>query len=176
MKYFVGIVPPQGIYNTLLNIQEQYGDNRLEPHITLRPPVNPTDDLGWLKHIEAVAAATQPFNVHLPGTGNFGKRVMFVRVESPAMEVLQATLTATIKEFEPPEIKKDFEGFHPHLTLARAWCGFSPEDFKNMRKLADEYLHNKEINFQVSHLRVYHKPDPHGRYQTYKDFSLGSTR
>jgi 2'-5' RNA ligase len=176
MKYFIGVLPPDIIYNTLLNIQDKYGDNRLEPHITLRPPVSPIDDLAWLEHIKAISATTQPFKVDLPGTGNFGKRVLFVSVQSPALEALQATLTAAIKEFEPPEPKKDFEGFHPHLTLARAWCGFSPEDFKNMRKLADEYLHNNKINFLVTQIRVYHKPDPHGRYQTYQDFSLGSTQ
>lgn len=48
MKYFLGIVPPEDIYQKLLAIQTQYGDNRLEPHITLRPPVTPGDDEEWL--------------------------------------------------------------------------------------------------------------------------------
>lgn len=37
MKYFIGIVPPEAVYHKLLDIQRQHGDNRLEPHITLRP-------------------------------------------------------------------------------------------------------------------------------------------
>ncbi len=52
MQYFVGIVPPGEISDKIIQIQRQHGDNRLEPHITLRPPVKPIDVPAWLRVIE----------------------------------------------------------------------------------------------------------------------------
>ena len=173
MKYFIGIVPPEAIYNKLLNIQQQHGDNRLEPHITLRPPVTPINDQQWLDIVMSNANMAVPFEVKLPGTGTFGSRVMFVRVESPGLESLHEMLIPKLKTQEPGDGKKDHERFHPHLTLGRAWRGFTPEDFRSMKQLADEYLVEKEIAFMVSQLRTYYKPDPHKGYQAYKDVPLG---
>lgn len=44
MKFFIGIVPSEDIYNAVADIQKRFGDNRLEPHITLRPPVTVTEE------------------------------------------------------------------------------------------------------------------------------------
>lgn len=173
MKYFIGIVPPEAIYKKLLNIQQQHGDNRLEPHITLRPPVSPLDDQQWLDTIVSIASMTTPFEVKLPGTGAFGSQVMFVSVESPGLQSLHEILIPKLKTYEPEDGKKDHERFHPHMTLGRAWCGFTPEDFRSMKQLADELLVNKGVTFTVSQLRIYYKPDPHKGYQAYKDVPLG---
>lgn len=176
MKYFIGIVPPEEIYDKLIHIQQQYGDNRLEPHITLRPPVTPLDEKSWLALVVRIAGSTLPFEVRLPGTGTFGKRVMFVSVVSRDLEVLHQTLIPALKIYESNEGERDYDGFHPHMTLGRAWCGFTPEDFINMKQHVDSYLVGKGITFMVSQLRIYYKPDPHGRYQAYKDVPLGSWR
>lgn len=173
MKYFIGIVPPEEVYQKLLDIQTQHGDNRLEPHITLRPPVVPSPEQGWLQVVEQQAAAAKPFEVLLPGTGTFGKRVMFVRVESAGLLKLHAELIPALKDFEPVTAKKEsIDDFHPHLTLGRAWCGFTADDFESMKKMAEGYLLENDVRFVVSALRIYYKPDPQGRYQTYKDVPL----
>lgn len=173
MKYFVGIVPPEEIYLKLLDIQVQHGDNRLEPHITLRPPVTPLDEQAWLRVIEEQAALTPAFDIGLPGTGTFGKRVIFVRVESEGLIALHDIVVSRLKKFEPAANRRDsFDAFHPHLTLGRAWCGFTAADFESMKLMAEHYLMGKTVRFRVSALRIYYKPDPHGRYQTYKDVPL----
>ena len=173
MKFFAGIVPPPDIYNKLLHIQQQHGDNRLEPHITLRPPVSPLNDEAWLNTITEVAATIEPFNVMLPGTGNFGKRVLFISVDSPPLINLYDRLIPALRQFEEKDVNKEHEKFHPHLTLGRAWCGFTPEDFKNMKQMSEEYLTAGNVSFGASHIRIYHKPDHHGRYQPYQDVLLG---
>jgi 2'-5' RNA ligase len=171
MKYFIGIVPPQEIYKEVLDIQQQHGDNRLEPHITLRPPVTPVAVAKWIQVVEQVCASLKPFEVTLPGTGTFGKRVLFISVASNALNKLYDALVPALETYEPAG-EKEARGFHPHMTLGRAWCGFSPEDFKSMQVLAEKFLADN-ILFSATGVRIYYKPDPHGRYQTYKDVPFG---
>jgi 2'-5' RNA ligase len=172
MKYFIGIIPPEQIYNEVLRIQQQHGDNRLEPHITLRPPVTPVDAARWIQVVEQVCASLEPFEVRLPGTGTFGKRVLFVTVASDQLIKLHDALIPDLRSFEPAVENGGREGFHPHMTLGRAWCGFSPDDFKSMQALAERYLAD-DVMFRATAVRIYYKPDPHGRYQTYKDVPFG---
>ena len=175
MKYFIGIVPPKAIYQKLLDIQTQHGDNRLEPHITLCPPVSPLFEEDWLKVVEQQAATIRPFAVSLPGTGTFGKRVLFVQVESAGLLKLHAELIPKLKALEPLQQEKEsLAHFHPHLTLGRAWCGFTADDFSSMSSMAESYLFEDDIRFEAEALRIYYKPDPHGRYQTYKDVPFWS--
>jgi 2'-5' RNA ligase len=172
MKYFLGIVPPHPIYRRFLQIQEAHGDNRLEPHITLRPPVSPVQVDQWLHTISRIARETKPFLVTLPGTGNFGKRVLFVSVKSNLLANLYDLLIPALKPFEPEQAAEGHEGYHPHLTLARSWCGFTVEDFRKMKELADIYLADDNISFTVKSIRIYHKPEGHGRFQTLLDVPL----
>jgi 2'-5' RNA ligase len=172
MKYFLGIVPPDSIYTRLLQIQRAHGDNRLEPHITLRPPVSLVHADQWIQTIANIAAAFKPFQVVLPGTGNFGKRVLFVSVCSDPLGHLYDLLIPALKPFEVPQGVERFAEYHPHLTLGRSWCGFTVDDFRKMRELADEYLAEGNIAFTVNSIRIYHKPDAHGGYRTFSDVPL----
>jgi 2'-5' RNA ligase len=174
MKFFAGIVPPEDIYHRLLQIQKQFGDNRLEPHITLRPPVSPLNDDAWMKTISEIAATIKPFTIHLTQTDYFGKRVLFVSVDSEELVKLHHLLIPALKIFEPKEANKGSESFHPHLTLGRTWCGFTEDDFRNMQQLANTYLSAGNVSFEVKYIRIYHKPEHQGRYQLYKDLPLGT--
>lgn len=173
MKYFIGVVPPQKIYKTVLAIQNQFGDNRLEPHITLRPPVTVTDESGWIKAIEDVCSSFPPLAVSLPRTGSFGNRVLFIDVRSKQLEELHQLLTKAIKTYEQDE-RNPMENrtFNPHLTLGRLWCGFTKQDFAAMKILAEEYLSLEPRVFTVDFVRLYHKPSSQGRYQTLLDVRL----
>jgi len=173
MKFFAGIIPSEKIYDGILQIQNRFGDNRLEPHITIRPPVSPLNEGQWLNTIIKTAANLKPFAVELAGTGNFGKRVLFVSVNSDPLTELYHLLMPALKIFEPKEANKDAERFHPHMTLGRVWCGFTTEDFKNMKQLAEEFLSEGNRFFEARSIRIYHKPNPRGRYQPYKDIPLG---
>jgi 2'-5' RNA ligase len=175
MKYFIGIVPPEHIREKLTQIQQQFGDNRLEPHITVRPPVSPVNEEDWLDVISSAASRIDPFAIELSGIDRFGTRVLYVRVHAPAITDLYDLLIPQLKEFEPHTIQEKQESFHPHLTLGRTWCGFSQEDFSAMSKLATEYLTSQEIFFVASHIRVYYKPSQQGRYERFRDVRLGNT-
>jgi 2'-5' RNA ligase len=173
IKYFIGIVPPEEIYQKVLDIQKQFGDNRLEPHITLRPPVTPVDPTGWIHAVEAVCQGCSPFNVALPASGKFGNRVLFIDVRSSQLTDLHEGVTKAIKQFEPVDPgQQQNQSFTAHLTLGRSWCGFSPQDFAAMKKLADEYLAEEPVAFEVNFVRVYHKPSQQGRYQALLDIPL----
>jgi 2'-5' RNA ligase len=173
MKFFVGLVPPQDIYNHLQAIQKRYGDNRLEPHITIRPPITVVDEAEWIGKIVSTAASFEPFPITLPGTGNFGKRVLYVQVVAEALQSFYHALVPQLAPFERSESNKVTGDYHPHLTLGRTWCGFTAEDFANMKHLADDYLRDRNISFMATAIRIYHKPDHHGRYQTFRDVDLG---
>jgi len=171
MKLFIGIVPPEDIYHAILNIQNQFGDNRVEPHITLCAPVTPIDDKEWLKVAEVVAWQFDPFTVELPATGFCGNRVLFIDIKSEGIYPLQNQLSSALKNFEPPS-PKAHNKYHPHLTLGRLWCGFTKNDFAAMKKLADEFLSKQPQFFTASSLRIYHKPLNNKRWQTLNDLQF----
>lgn len=173
MNYFIGIVPPPEIHSTIAAIQNQYGNNRLEPHITLRPPVIPINEQEWLNQAADVISAFPSFTVHLPGTGNFGSKVLYINVQSEQLNTLYNQLIPALSPFEPADTKRE-EKYHPHLTLGRAWCGFTKDDFAAMRKLADEYIKKESVLFEVNVVRIYYKPDPKKGYLTLRDVGLSS--
>jgi 2'-5' RNA ligase len=175
MQYFIAIVPPEHISKQLIQIQQQFGDNRLEPHITIRPPVSPLNEEEWLDVISRTASMIGPFTVKLPGIGQFGKRVLYVRVDSPALSGLYDVLIPNLKAYEPEAGPQQQNEYHPHLTLSRTWCGFTSDDFTEMGKLAREYLESDEIDFIAEYIRIYYKPSPHSRYQCYRDVPLQKT-
>jgi 2'-5' RNA ligase len=171
MKYFIGVVPPEDIYNTVLNIQQQFGDNRIEPHITVRPPVTVTNEAGWISAIEQVCQRFSPISIQLPKTGSFGKRVLFIDVESSDLARLHYSIMEAINPFEKPEMQQD-QTFHPHLTLGRSWRGFTYHHFTQMKILADEYLSSQKVFFQAKSVRIYQKSESQGRYKNLKDVML----
>jgi 2'-5' RNA ligase len=174
MKFFIGIVPPPEVYEQLHQIQSQFGDNRLEPHITIRPPVSPLQLEPWIQVIKSACAQVQPFDIQLTGTGFFGDRVLFVNVQSPGLNNLYQVIIPALRPFEPDELRRGEDGFHPHLTLGRKWCGFTAANFVAMKQLADQYLQADTLAFTITQIRVYYKPDNHGRFETYRDISLSN--
>lgn len=173
MKYFIGVVPDDVIYNTVFNIQKKFGDNRLEPHITIRPPVTVAEQTQWIEAIEMVCADFSPFHIRLPATGNFGKRVLFIDVLSKELSELHYQLLKAIKPFEQPEVnEKENRSYHPHLTLGRLWCGFTKEGFAQMKMLSDDFLSRSPVSFIAKSVRIYHKPSGNKRYETLKDIIL----
>ncbi|MEJ7677482.1 MAG: 2'-5' RNA ligase family protein [Segetibacter sp.] len=173
MKYLIGVVPETDLYNTVLNIQKKFGDNRLEPHITIRPPVTVADETQWINAIEMACTDFSPIQIQLPATGNFGKRVLFIDVFSKELSDLHYKLLKAVKPFEQPEVnEKDNQSYHPHLTLGRSWCGFTKEDFAQMKTLADNFLSQRPASFIARSIRIYHKPPGNKRYETLKDILL----
>lgn len=94
----------------------------------------------------------------------------FVGIVPPDEIYEKIVLIPGLKIFEAAETgPAKVDSFHPHLTLGRSWCGFTPADFDRMKILIQAYLAGGGIRFEAQALRIYYKPDPHARYQTYKD-------
>jgi len=173
IKYFIGIVPPEEIYQKVQDIQKPYGDNRLEPHITIRPPVTPTDPAAWTHAVEGACQSFAPFTIALPTTGKFGNRVLFIDVQSSPLPGLYEAITKSIRPFEPVDPRQQQnQPYTPHLTLGRAWCGFTPAGFAAMKNLAEDFLSGDPVAFEVNFVRIYHKPSHHGRYMRWIDIPL----
>ena len=172
MKYFIGIVPPDNIADAIVSIQQPFGDNRLEPHITLRPPVTVIDDAAWLRIAERICASFPPIPISLTGTGNFGKGVLFIDVKSDTLVKLHRLIIEALKPFEQAETKQQNQSVNPHLTLGRLWCGFTQQHFIEMKKLAEEYLAKQPVSFNATFVRIYFKSSAQSRYTTLKDIPL----
>ena len=172
MTFFVGIVPPPTISESIIAIQNTYGDNRLEPHITVIPPSRLNDEEQWMNAIEQTAYSFSPFDVKLTTTGYFGKGVLFIEAASQDLEKVHDQLSLVTEKYELKK-PKDFEKrpYHAHLTLGRLWCGFTKEGFVEMEKLANDYLY-KHISFTVEFLRIYCKAASNKSYEVYKDVQL----
>lgn len=117
----VSVAVPEPYGTQLQDYRIQLGDEaaRLIPtHITLVPPHEVAEEEleAVNEHLAAVAARTEPFRVHLRGTGTFRPRspVVFIGVvegisacERLAMDLRQGPL-AVLVEFP----------YHPHVTVA----------------------------------------------------------
>lgn len=173
MKFFIGIVPPADIYNTVADIQRKFGDNLIEPHITLRPPVIVKEESSWLKTIRDICFGFSPFNIELPSTGFFGKHVLFINALSETLYKLHYSIIKAVKIYEQPEVNNQ-EGrkYNPHLTLGRSWCGFTMQDFTEMKEITDTFLSHKEVSFIAHSIRIYYKPLGSNRYSAKEDISL----
>jgi 2'-5' RNA ligase len=170
MLVFIGIVPPSPFYDSIAAIQKQHGDNRTEPHITLRPPVHLKDDEMWLQAVEEVIGSTGVFDITLTNTGYFGNRILFVDAQSKALHSLEAKLTDAISPYEIQGGKKH-ERYHPHLTLGRLHVGFTKDSLKSMKMMAEKLLATP-YQFDVQSIRVYYKPSSTERYKPFKDVLL----
>ncbi len=173
MQYFVGIVPPKEIYEAIQAVQKPFGDNRLEPPITLLPPTQKQGEQYWLQQIKQVLKQFQPFSIKLNPTGQFGSGVLFIGIDSPKMEILYKNLVSKEDWFIPVDELTRSRSYHPHLTLGRAWCGFTQAGFTQMKVLANQYVEENQPQFLVSALRVYHKPVANSGYLTLTDLPLG---
>jgi len=118
----VAIAIPEPHGRELQSWREQFGDpaaRKIPAHVTLLPPtVVAEDELPTIEeHLLRAAAASEPFGLHLRGTGTF----------RPASAVVFVTLAEGISACEMLEAKVrsgplgrralDF-AYHPHVTVA----------------------------------------------------------
>lgn len=171
MQCFIGIVPPPNLSEAIRHIQLQYGDNRTEPHITLRPPMMIAENEKWLNAIREIASSFPPLTITLPCTGMFGTRVLFIEVEGSDLYKLEKALVPVIKPFEKDSSYTD-QPYHAHLTLGRLNVGFTTKALQDMRQLADDML-KEPVEFIAGFIRIYFKPSIAERYRMLEDIAFG---
>lgn len=116
------VVPvPEPWSHLLVDWRAKVGDPQasvVPPHVTLLPPtqVSVLDRPAISRHLEAVAAAHAPFDMHLLGTGTFTpvSDVVFVAV---ARGIGNCELIANDVRHGPLSRELSYP-YHPHVTVA----------------------------------------------------------
>ena len=176
MKYFIGIVPPDNYRSTLSQFRKQWPDNWIdeivEPHITLKAQGGLTPDESWLEDVRQACRKIEPFEVAIGNTAFFGEDVLYLQVESSELKKLHERLVGAIKPSDEM-IAQYFEldQFIPHLTLAKTSYGLSVQQLKEMSQLASEELGT--CRFEVNFIRVYQENGT-GVYRKYMDIPLST--
>ena len=165
----VVVAIPQPHATVLTKWRRESGDlaaDLIWPHVTLLPPTEvPVAALPEIEaHLSAAAAAVEPFEMHLSGTGTF-------RPASPVVFVQVARGVADCEALEdairrgPVARELDFP-YHPHVTVAQ-----------NVDDVAldatYEGLASFVARFRVSHFVLFHR-EPDQRWQWRTEFPLGS--
>ena len=165
----VAIAVPDPWGSQLRDYRVALGDDHADAvptHVTLMPPVTvAAGDLPALEaHLAESSAATEPFRIHLRGTGTFRpiSPVVFVTL---AAGISGCELLASAVRSGPLRIRQEFP-YHPHVTVAHH-LGDEVLD-RAFAELADF-----ECDFTVDRFWLYvHGPDS-GWVPT-RHFTLGS--
>ena len=164
----VAITIPEPWGSSLQDARESFGDPMapaIPPHVTLLPPtaVGPHVMDGFLDHLRAVSARTQPFRMVLSGTGTFRPTspVVFVQVSLgiPQCEALERAVRGG-----PVDRTLDFP-YHPHVTVAH----HLDEDALDR---AFNELGTFRCDFEVGSIELYHH-DADGVWRVIQSFPLG---
>lgn len=160
-KYFIGIVPPEPMYSTVLNLQHQYMDRiGVEPHITLKAQSNLTIDENWIEDITNLINHTSKFIVTPKQTAYFGKEVLYVSFDSLEIHDLHQQIVGLLNVTKEMQ-QKYFEGdlYVPHLTVGKQSYGDDISSGNNINNLLnmEKELNEKDIfkPFQVNEVYIY---------------------
>ena len=148
------VVPvPEPWAQLLVDWRTKVGDPQaglVPPHVTLLPPteVAVIDRPAISRHLEAVAGAHPPFDMHLSGTGTFRpvSDVVFVAV---ARGIGNCELMANDVRSGPLARSLSFP-YHPHVTVAHD----VPED---MLELAYSGLSDLSAQFRVDYFTEFER-------------------
>ena len=136
-------------------------------HITLLPPIDVDEVLlpSIDKHLDAVAAATCPFAMHLRGTGSFRpvSPVVFVNVVEG---ISSCEILASAVRKGPLAIDAQFP-YHPHVTVAHHLSD-------GLLDQAFEELGTFDCRYTVDQISLYEHSDERG-WIPVRDFRLGGS-
>jgi 2'-5' RNA ligase len=165
----VSIAVPEPWGSELQQYRIDVGDDsarQIPTHITLLPPVEVADaDLDPITvHLLEIAGRTDPFRVHLRGTGTFRpvSPVVFVNVVKGISGCEQ--LAANVRS-GPLVLETSFP-YHPHVTVAH----HLPE---GLLEQAFVELERYDAEFDVSEMWLY-LHDPLSGWHPVRSFPLGA--
>ncbi len=164
----VAFAIPEPWTSELQGWRERLGDPNagIPPHVTLLPPTSlPEQTLSEVEdHLQAVAAAEQPFLMHLRGAATFRpvSPVVFVPLVRGGTECdrVQTTIRSG------PLARELSFAYHPHVTVAHDLSEPALDD-------AVAALSTYEAHFTVRCFTLYEQ-DPHGRWRPQRDFPFGT--
>jgi 2'-5' RNA ligase len=163
----VGVPEPHA--GILQKWRRTVGDPQAElmwPHVTLLPPTAVVADVFGLvdAHLEHAAKITEPFVMHLSGTGTFRpvSPVVYIQVSRgvASCEVLERIIRCG-----PLERHLDFP-YHPHVTVAQDVSDAALDE-------AYEGLANFTARFSVESFQLYQRL-PDGAWKQIREYSLGA--
>ena len=136
-------------------------------HVTLLPPIDVDDVLlpSIDRHLETVAAATCPFEMHLRGTGSFRpvSPVVFVNV---VQGISSCEVLASAVRQGPLAIDAQFP-YHPHVTVAHHLA-------EELLDRAFDELGSFDCRFTVDQISLYEHRDGRG-WMPVRAFRLGGS-
>ncbi|MGZ5400485.1 MAG: 2'-5' RNA ligase family protein [Nocardioides sp.] len=166
----VAIALPEPWASDLQDYRSALGDETatlIPTHITLVPPVDLTEaQIGTAEsHLAEVSAASEPFRIHLRGTGSFRpvSPVVFVSVVEGISPC--ETLAERVRQ-GPLAVPLQFP-FHPHVTVAH----HMPEDV--MDRAFDE-LAGFDCTFEASQFQLYRHDEENG-WRPAREYALAPT-
>jgi 2'-5' RNA ligase len=166
----VSVAVPDPCGNDLQEYRVQLGDPTaagIPTHVTLLPPIDVDDVLlpSINGHLEKVAAATCPFEMHLRGTGSFRpvSPVVFVNV---VQGISSCELLASAVRQGPLAIDAQFP-YHPHVTVAHHLA-------EELLDQAFDELGSFDCRFTVDQISLYEHRDDRG-WTPVRAFTLGGT-
>lgn len=164
----VAIAIPEPWASELQDYRTSVGDTtatQIPTHITLIPPTEVDDgELDAVtEHLEGAAAAVEPFDIHLRGTGTFRpvSPVVFVTV---AEGISHCEVLAAAVRQGPLEVDLHFP-YHPHVTIAHHL------DDPTLDRAFEE-LSDFECRFAVDAFSLYVHDEDEG-WQPTHEYSLG---
>lgn len=165
----VAIAIPQPHATVLTRWRRRVGDtaaDRVRPHVTLLPPTPvPAATMDGIEaHLGEVAAAGQPFLMHLAGTGTFRPTspVVFIQI---ARGVSDCELLERSIRSGPLERGLEFP-YHPHVTVAQEIPDAALDD-------AYEGMAGFVARFPVERFGLFCR-DGDGRWKWRTEFELGA--
>jgi 2'-5' RNA ligase len=146
-------------------IGDPHGD-LMWPHVTLLPPTAvPADEFGLVDaHLEHAAKITEPFVMHLSGTGTFRpvSPVVFIQV---ARGIASCEVLERVVRSGPLERPLDFP-YHPHVTVAQDVSDAALDEIY-------EGLAGFTARFSVDSFQLYQRM-PDGPWKQIREYGLGA--
>lgn len=165
MKYFIGVPVPKNYKNKIEMLRAEFRFLTTEPHITLVPPPALPDDDSFIADVIEVCQATKAFNIKLDNLGQFGNRVLYVRVHSPELTNLYNNI------YEVLNLQKEQRGFTPHLTVVKQRPNRTI-DLEKIKKRAEIKL-APYPEYTLNSIVIYHQPKERFMYVPYMEIPLG---